>query len=175
MCPMKDYRKTPLFVGVSVDTRQQWRELLEFSRFNGNDFLTLLLNLYENLDEQPRGEVVEPRTPKYTLPPRALFDKIMLRVDQGGPMVDGAPHLGQCWMWTGAANEKGHGLIRAEGRNIRVHRAMWEHMNGPIPPDHLVLHRCFRMLCVRPEHLVLVEKHAVVSEALQTSYRTWSS
>lgn len=61
-----------------------------------------------------------------------------------------------CWLWTGATNGKGYGVLAV---NVKVqyyaHRRAWEFVNGPIPDGLHVLHRCDVTLCCNPAHLSL--------------------
>lgn len=62
-----------------------------------------------------------------------------------------------CWLWTGAHNEHGYGLINSKMRIlVKAHRASWIIHNGPIPDGLWVLHDCpggDNPSCVRPDHL----------------------
>ena len=60
-----------------------------------------------------------------------------------------------CWLWTGAKNQSGYGVIwdRARGANSFAHRAMYELNVGPIPPEMFLCHHCDVPNCVRPNHL----------------------
>lgn len=62
-----------------------------------------------------------------------------------------------CWLWMGATNTSGYGLIRRRGdsRQTLTHRLAWEWWFGPIPDGMSVLHRCDVRTCVRPSHLFL--------------------
>lgn len=64
-----------------------------------------------------------------------------------------------CWIWHGATNVKGYGHIRSDsdGPLVSVHRAVWEYLNGPIPPGHEIDHLCHVRNCVRPDHLDVVD------------------
>ena len=63
-----------------------------------------------------------------------------------------------CWLWCGAVNYKGYGVIglgtRKDG-NALSHRAAWMIYKGSIPSGMDVLHRCDTPACVNPDHLFL--------------------
>jgi HNH endonuclease len=48
-----------------------------------------------------------------------------------------------------------HGRVR---KPMRVHRWVWEQVNGPIPDGRCVLHRCDNPPCFRLDHLWLGSK-----------------
>ena len=60
-----------------------------------------------------------------------------------------------CWLWLGPL-ENGYGRFQINGKQIRMPRAAWLVLRGPIPaglePDHLCRVRC----CVNPDHMELV-------------------
>lgn len=65
---------------------------------------------------------------------------------------------GDCWVWTGAVNEKGYGKFALGGsacRWVLAHR--WSAMESgtEIPDDRILLHICDNPSCVRPDHLVV--------------------
>lgn len=62
---------------------------------------------------------------------------------------------GACFVWTGAKNHDGRGMIRISGRNQIVPRASYKTFVGPIPSGMLVLHTCDNPSCANPEHLFL--------------------
>jgi hypothetical protein len=68
---------------------------------------------------------------------------------------------GDCWLWTGATSDYGHGVMqrgrRGEGQ-IRAHRFSWEIHFGPIPEGMIVCHRCDVPQCVNPHHLFIGTK-----------------
>jgi ribosomal protein S14 len=59
-----------------------------------------------------------------------------------------------CWIWTGALNDSGYGVLKWLGReNVRAHRVSYEIHVGPIPEGSIVRHDCDNPPCVRPDHL----------------------
>lgn len=65
------------------------------------------------------------------------------------------PNTG-CWLWTGAVNEKGYGIIGTGPKDVgRTHRISYSHFIGPIPAGASVLHSCDTPACCNPAHLRL--------------------
>ena len=62
--------------------------------------------------------------------------------------------LTPCWLWCGAVNEDGYGLMKVDGRKRRVHRLSYTWFAGEIG-NLCVLHKCNTPACVRPDHLYL--------------------
>jgi hypothetical protein len=60
-----------------------------------------------------------------------------------------------CLLWEGAVSRYGYGHIRRGGKDIVLHRMVWEEANGPIPDDLHVLHNCDVPACVNLNHLRL--------------------
>lgn len=63
-----------------------------------------------------------------------------------------------CWLWQGAKDRKGYGVVGLGGRTdgiARAHRVAWGLTNGEPPADRMVLHLCDTKACVNPSHLVL--------------------
>jgi hypothetical protein len=86
--------------------------------------------------------------------PRPDFaERYWPKVDKNGPTV--RPELGPCWLWTGARDKAGYGLIRdSHGRLRRATHIALELAGWVIPFRGLqVLHLCDNPPCVRPDHL----------------------
>ncbi len=72
----------------------------------------------------------------------------------------------ECWLWKGATNRAGYGLIKETAtdssrrrRDLRAHRVACMLVNGPVASDVVICHKCDRPLCVNPNHL-LAGSHA---------------
>jgi len=69
--------------------------------------------------------------------------------------VERIPFMG-CWVWVGAVNHRGYGIIgkgaRGQG-NERAHRTAYRLYRGEIPEDKIILHKCGNSNCVNPWHL----------------------
>ena len=65
---------------------------------------------------------------------------------------------GNCWLWTGAVTNTGHGLAHWNGRAISAARLALAIASGACPDERVVArHRCPggpNPLCVNPDHLV---------------------
>ncbi len=57
-----------------------------------------------------------------------------------------------CRFFMGNRDKDGYGI---RGTGERVHRWIWEQINGPIPDGMKVLHRCDNPPCFRYDHLFL--------------------
>ena len=79
---------------------------------------------------------------------RNTIDDILSRIE---PVTESG-----CYIWTGLTSKEGYGRCRFNGKEVKVHRILWEHERGPIPdglvPDHLCRVRC----CANINHLELV-------------------
>ena len=63
-----------------------------------------------------------------------------------------------CWIFTGALNEFGYGIVGRGGRgqgNDRAHRITYSHFVGKIPDGMFVCHHCDVPSCCNPDHLFL--------------------
>lgn len=96
---------------------------------------------------------------------RPLIDRVFDHVIE----VDGH------WIWTGKVSEWGYGQVSEgghDGRDLYVHRVVWEFFRGPIPDglelDHLT--HCLRTRCCNPDCLDPVT-HA--ENQRRRALRTW--
>jgi hypothetical protein len=62
---------------------------------------------------------------------------------------------GDCWLWTGALNEKGYGVFRnpETGKTTKAHKYSWVRTNGPVPSGKELAHSCHIRRCVNPSHI----------------------
>lgn len=82
--------------------------------------------------------------------PRSLWERIRSR----------CVRVGDCLVWQGCTIRGGYGQIVDNKKSIFVHRATWEHFNGPIPAgmevDHVYAKGCRYTACCEPSHLEAV-------------------
>lgn len=62
------------------------------------------------------------------------------------------PNKRGCRLWKGQVDSAGYGRKRIEGKLVRVHRLVWQLVNGPI--SNLVRHTCDVPACCEPTHLL---------------------
>lgn len=76
-----------------------------------------------------------------------------------------------CWVWQRGVNEKGYGVLQADGRRRKkAHRLFFERHVGPIPEGHDVHHLCQNRRCVNPAHLEAVEHGSHTAEHARERY-----
>ena len=77
--------------------------------------------------------------------------------DKNGPIPPDKPHLGPCWIWRGAVNNKGYGVMtirRDRKPMLRPAHCVWyETEIGPVPAGLELDHLCRNPICCRPSHL----------------------
>ncbi len=59
----------------------------------------------------------------------------------------------RCWLWRGATNGQGYGVIGVDGHQRYAHRLSYELFVGPIPDGLELDHLCRTPACVNPAHL----------------------
>ena len=63
-----------------------------------------------------------------------------------------------CWIFTGAVNHFGYGIVGTGSRGMpteRAHRITYKHFKGDIPLGLFVCHTCDVPSCCNPDHLFL--------------------
>lgn len=85
--------------------------------------------------------------------PKRFWEK----VNKNGPIPAHQPHLGKCWIWTGAKCSDGYGSIFSgfKRKVVSSHIGAWVLSVGTIPIGICVCHHCDIPECVRPDHLFL--------------------
>lgn len=62
--------------------------------------------------------------------------------------------IGDCWLWTGATNRGGYGVVRDDSGTATVaHRAIWQVLVGQLADDVELDHMCRVRRCCNPDHL----------------------
>lgn len=61
-----------------------------------------------------------------------------------------------CWIWTGALNNCGYGVLRSDSVMYCAHRFSYERNVGEIPDGLEIDHLCRNRACVNPEHMEVV-------------------
>ncbi|MCL5885011.1 MAG: HNH endonuclease [Deltaproteobacteria bacterium] len=62
-----------------------------------------------------------------------------------------------CWPWLGYKRKDGYGRFWVHGNYCYAHRISYEVFNGEIDNVLFVDHKCRNRICVRPDHLRLVD------------------
>lgn len=59
----------------------------------------------------------------------------------------------ECWLWPGATDRRGYGLVKRDTHRLSAHRYIWEAHHGPVPEGLILDHLCCNPPCVNPAHL----------------------
>jgi len=84
--------------------------------------------------------------------------------------VSPEPNSG-CWLWTGAENGQGYGVIGPGGcsrknPHVMAHRLSHEMFKGAIPDGYVVDHLCRNPSCVNPDHLEAVTEKVNINRGI---------
>jgi hypothetical protein len=113
---------------------------------------------------------------KYKVP---LAERFWDKVNKDGSVPEHCQELGPCWVWTGStiAGKWKYGKIGSDkgcgAAPLLAHRVSWEFVNGPIPEDTLLLHKCDNPGCVRLDHLFLGDHKANVDDMIAKGRGKW--
>lgn len=81
-------------------------------------------------------------------------ERFWAKVNKDGPVPDGRPDLGPCWLWTASTVGHGYGqFCPSAARSVRAHRFAYQLLIGPIPGGLELDHLCRVKTCVNPAHL----------------------
>lgn len=58
-----------------------------------------------------------------------------------------------CWVWQGAADRKGYGIMMVRLKRVFAHRVSYEAFRGSIPTGLVIDHLCRNPPCCNPDHL----------------------
>ncbi len=80
---------------------------------------------------------------------------------------------GDCWVWTGATNARGYGVISIGGRMLLAHRLAYAMRHGDLPPADFICHHCDTPGCVNPDHLYAGDAAANFADVIQRNRRQY--
>ena len=78
------------------------------------------------------------------------------RITEANYTVDARGYETPCWIYKNPRSPRALGQynhIRINGKQVYVHRAMYEQEVGPIPDGLVLDHLCHQPPCIRPDHL----------------------
>jgi hypothetical protein len=87
-------------------------------------------------------------------PATPVLERITLKLDKA---------TSECWLWTGARNRGGYGVVRGDDGRARIlHRLVYELLVGPVPDGLDLDHLCRVRHCCNPTHLEPVTRQTNV-------------
>lgn len=107
---------------------------------------------HSHYSQKWKGKNLKPLHEKWRkrgTPPRVQYCEVPCLV----PELDGP-----CHEWIRFKTKDGYGRISVNGKDILVHRYVWEQVNGPIPEGLFVDHKCRNRACCNVNHLRVVTK-----------------
>ena len=87
-----------------------------------------------------------------------LFVKRQMTYSPEESFAKNTVNLNGCIIWTGTKADNGYGRIFVKGRQVRVHRYVWEKHNGQIPTGLFIDHICHNKSCCNIKHLRLATR-----------------
>lgn len=75
-----------------------------------------------------------------------------------------------CWIWQGAKNTFGYGIVGDSSKTIKAHRASYEAYVGLLTEGTVVHHKCANASCVNPKHLQAITSIENVAEMLERKF-----
>lgn len=64
-----------------------------------------------------------------------------------------AAESNECWNWQGHVTKAGYGRRKVNGKNLNVHRTVYEALIGPVDKELHLDHLCRNRKCANPFHL----------------------
>jgi HNH endonuclease len=80
---------------------------------------------------------------------RVTIDKILVKIILHEPTTLPTG----CWFYPHSTLRKGYIRVRCDGKDIMLHRLIYEHFRGPVPQGLLLDHLCRNPGCCNPDHL----------------------
>lgn len=75
-----------------------------------------------------------------------------------------------CWIWQGAKNTYGYGVVSDDGKIIKAHRASYEIFNGVLTEGTVVHHKCSNASCINPKHLQAITSIENIAEMMERRF-----
>lgn len=101
-----------------------------------------------------------------------LDERFWAKVNKRGPVSDGRPDLGPCWLWTASTDDSGYGQFAiSAGKVVKAHIVAYKLTNGRVPRGIVLDHLCRVLSCVNPGHLDPVTGRVNILRGLSTAAR----